>query len=121
MGSILRHGQGSAGGASVDGFDWDKALADAQPITPPASKAPPLFRNRRREYPVFPSPMMVFSFPQHPNDLISPHSAFNPQPPASLISPGRSPSHGPYGDTPHKCRFSSSHASGGGRHDNIDK
>jgi hypothetical protein len=47
MGSILPQGQGRTGGASADGFDWDKALADAQPITPPASGAPPFFKNRR--------------------------------------------------------------------------
>jgi hypothetical protein len=109
MGSIIAQAQGRGGAEPPDVFDCDKALVDAQPITPPASRAPPLFKNRRREYvlEVFPSPMMVFSFPDNPKGLISSHRAFHRQVPVSLISPGRFPDHGPYGDTRHKSRFSS--------------
>lgn len=123
MGSILPQVQGRGGGASNDCFDCEKALVDAQPITPPASRDPPLFKNRRREYRVgvSPSPMMVFSFAQYPNGLISSHSAFNRQPPVSVISPGRFPDHEPYGDTPYKSRFSSSHAPDGEPRGNIGR
>lgn len=123
MGSILLHGQGKAGAASADGLDCDKALVDAQPITPPASRAPPLFKNRRREYPVrvSPPPIMVFSSPQYPKGLISSHSPFHQPPTVSLISRGRFPNHEPCGDTTHKSRFSSSHAPDGEPRGNIGR
>jgi hypothetical protein len=44
MGSIFPHGQGKAGGASAVFLDGVETFVDAQPITPPANKAPTLFK-----------------------------------------------------------------------------
>ena len=122
MGSILCHGQGKEGGASADFFDGAEKFMDVQPINPPAKRVPALFNSRRREgfALVSPSPMVVFSFPSHPKVLYGSFRFFG-QLQGSFISSAHFPIRGPYGDTPHKCRFFSLHAPGGSPHGNIGR
>ena len=122
MGSILCQGQGKAGAASAVFLDGAENLLDAQPISPPANSAPALFNSLRREgfVWVFPSPMVVFSFPSGPKGLDC-QFRFLGRFSGLLISSAHFPGHGPYDGTPRKSRCSSSHAGDVSRHGSTGK